>query len=112
MDGFATTCAKVSGHAYVTHTLPEMKSCMACVSDCQNETMLALALIIVSRDWSICFCVSELMFWCPLMSAPTLMIATPSSYIVTLLRSFLSKRMASHDCAEGSYLSPRYMGVE
>ena len=96
----------------MTQTLPEMKSCIACVSDCQKETMLAFALIIVSRDWLICFCVSELTFWWPFMRPPILMMATPSSYIVTLLRSFLSKRTASHDCADGTYLSPRYMGVE
>ncbi len=85
---------------------------MACVSDCQNETMLALALIIVSRDWLICACVSVLTFSWPLMSAPILIMATPSSYIVTLPRSFLSKRTASHDCDDGVYLSPRYIGAE
>src|ERR1700712_1482709 len=89
-----------------------MKSCMACVSDCQKETMLALALIIVALDWSICFCVSVLTFSWPFMSAPILMIATPSSYIVTLPRSFLSNSTASHDCEEGVYLSVRYIGAE
>ena len=85
---------------------------MAAGSDCQKETMLALALIIVSRDWLICFCVSELTFVLPFISPPILMIATPSSYMVTLLRSFLSNRTASHDCDDGTYLSPRYMAVE
>ena len=53
-----------------------------------------------------------LTFSWPLMSAPILIMATPSSYIVTLPRSFLSNSTASQDCSLGVYLSVRYIGAE
>ena len=86
---------------------------MACVSDCQNETMLALALTIVSRDWLICVCVSVLTFSMAVHERADLdhrdALVVHRDLAAQLL---VEQHRLPRLLLDGVYLSVRYMGAE